>query len=42
VSITDENTLTLTVPAVASGPEDIVLVRGDGATYTYESGLRIP
>lgn len=42
VSITDENTLTLTVPAVASGPEDIVLVRGDGATYTYESGLTIP
>jgi hypothetical protein len=41
-SITDENTLTLTVPAVASGPEDIVLVRGDGATYTYESGLTIP
>jgi hypothetical protein len=42
VSITDENTLTLTVPAVASGPEDIVLVRGDGATYTYENGLTIP
>jgi IPT/TIG domain len=42
VSITDENTLRLTVPAVASGPEDIVLVRGDGATYTYESGLTIP
>jgi hypothetical protein len=42
VSITDENTLTLTVPAAASGPEDIVLVRGDGATYTYESGLTIP
>jgi IPT/TIG domain len=42
VSVTDENTLTLTVPAVASGPEDIVLVRSDGATYTYESGLTIP
>jgi IPT/TIG domain len=41
-SITDENTLTLTVPAVAAGPEDIVLVRGDGATYTYESVLTIP
>lgn len=42
VNITDENTLTLTVPAVASGPEDIVLMRGDGATYTYENGLTLP
>jgi hypothetical protein len=42
VSVADENTLILTVPAAASGPEDLVLVRGDGATYTYESGLTIP
>jgi hypothetical protein len=42
VSVVDENTLTLTVPAAASGPEDVVLVRGDGATYTYENGLMIP
>jgi hypothetical protein len=42
VNVTDESTLTLTVPAVASGSEDIVLIRGDGATYTYESGLTVP
>jgi hypothetical protein len=42
VNVADENTLMLTVPAAASGPEDLVLVRGDGATYTYESGLTIP
>jgi hypothetical protein len=42
VSVADENTLMLTVPAATSGPEDLVLVRGDGATYTYESGLTIP
>jgi hypothetical protein len=42
VNVADENTLTLTVPAAASGPEDVVLVRGDGATYTYENGLTIP
>lgn len=42
VNVTDENTLTLTVPAVTSGPQDLVLIRGDGATYTYESGLTLP
>ncbi len=38
-SINDENTLTLTVPATASGPQDIVLTRGDNAKYTLENGL---
>jgi hypothetical protein len=42
VSVADENTLTLIAPAAGSGPEDVVLVRGDGATYTYENGLTIP
>jgi hypothetical protein len=42
VNITDENTLTLTVPAAASGPEDIVLTRGDGATYSFENGIILP
>jgi hypothetical protein len=41
-SVTDENTLTLTVPAVAAGPAEIVLTRGDGASYTYEDGIVIP
>jgi hypothetical protein len=42
VSFTDENTLTLTVPASPSGPQDIVLTRGDGEVYTLENGLALP
>jgi IPT/TIG domain len=42
LSVTDENTLTVTVPAASSGPQDIVLTRGDGATYTLENGLSLP
>lgn len=42
VSVTDQNTLTLTVPAAASGPEDIVLTRGDGEVYTLGSGVMLP
>jgi hypothetical protein len=41
-SVTDENTLTLTVPAIASGPAEIVLTRGDGASYRYENGIVLP
>jgi hypothetical protein len=33
VSVTDENTLTLTVPPIAAGPGTIVLMNGDGTTY---------
>jgi IPT/TIG domain len=39
VSFTDENTLTLTIPAVSSGPQDIVLTRTDGESYTLENGI---
>lgn len=42
VSVSDENTLTLTIPSAASGPEDIVLSRGDGETYTLENGVVLP
>ena len=42
LSVSDENTLTITVPAAASGPEDIVLSRGDGASYTLENGISLP
>jgi hypothetical protein len=42
VSVTDENTLTLTVPAAVAWPEDILLTRGDGATYTMENGILLP
>jgi IPT/TIG domain len=42
VSVTDENTLTLAVPAAASGPEDILLRRADGTSYTLENGITLP
>jgi len=42
VSFTDQNTLTLIVPTATSGPQDIVLTRGDGETYTLENGLVLP
>jgi hypothetical protein len=42
VSVTDENTLMLTIPSASSGPEDIVLSRGDGATYTLENAVVLP
>ena len=42
VSFTDQNTLTLIVPAATSGPQDIVLTRGDGEIYTLENGLILP
>jgi IPT/TIG domain len=42
VTVTDQNTLTLTVPSASSGPHDIVLTRGDGEVYTLENGLVLP
>ncbi len=39
VTFTDENTLTLTFPAASTGPNDIVLTRSDGETYTLENGV---
>jgi hypothetical protein len=42
VTVTDQNTLALTVPAAASGPQDIVLTRSDGETYTLENGIVLP
>jgi len=42
VSVTDENTLTLTVPGAPSGSQDIVLTRGDGETYTLENAVVLP
>ena len=38
----DENTLTLTVPAIGSGPSDVVLQNSDGTSYSLESGLTVP
>jgi hypothetical protein len=42
LSVIDEDTLTVTIPAASSGPHDIVLTRGDGAIYTLENGLSLP
>jgi hypothetical protein len=42
LNVGDENTLTITVPAASSGPQDIVLSRGDGASYTLENGISLP
>jgi hypothetical protein len=41
VSFVDENTLTLTLPAAAVGPEDIVLTQTDGETYILENAIVI-
>ncbi len=41
-NVTDENTLTLTIPSASSGPEDIALRRGDGQTYTLENAVVLP
>jgi hypothetical protein len=37
VTLTDQNTLALTVPAATSGPQDITLTRGDGETYNWKT-----
>ena len=42
VTVTDEDTLTFTIPAAASGPQDIVLTRGDAESYTLENAVFIP
>jgi IPT/TIG domain len=42
VSFTDQNTLTLTIPSGPPGPEDIILTRSDGETYTLENGVVLP
>jgi hypothetical protein len=42
ISVSDENTLQLTVPALSSGPQDLVLTRSDGTTYTLENGIVLP
>jgi IPT/TIG domain-containing protein len=42
VSVSDENTLTLTVPGAPSGPQDIVLTRSDREIYILENGVVLP
>lgn len=42
ISVTDQNTLTLTMPQLPSGPQDIVLTSGAGDSYTLENGITAP
>jgi IPT/TIG domain len=39
VTFTDANTLTLTAPALTSGPHDLTLTRADGVSYTLASAI---
>lgn len=41
VNVTDQNTMTLTVPAAMAGPQDIVLKLTNGETYTLENGITV-
>jgi hypothetical protein len=41
VEVTNQNTLTLTVPDAAGGPQDIVLTTSDGEVYTLENGITV-
>ena len=42
VTLTDTETLTLTVPAVSAGLQDLVLSNPDGKTYTLQNGIMVP
>ena len=39
VTFTDENTLTLTLPTLSSGPHDLTILRPDGVSYTLASAI---
>jgi hypothetical protein len=41
VDFTDQNTLTLTIPALSSGPQDFVLTNVDGSSYTLENEITV-
>jgi hypothetical protein len=41
VKVTDENTLTLIIPNAASGPQDILVTRTDGESYTLDNGITV-
>jgi hypothetical protein len=42
VNLTDENTLTITVPALSSGSKDLALTNPDGSTYLLQSAISVP
>ena len=39
VSVVDESTLNLTVPSLASGPQDVTITNPDGSSYTLKSAF---
>jgi hypothetical protein len=41
VNVSDQNTLTLAIPKAAPGPQDIVLTRTDGESYTLDNGITV-
>jgi hypothetical protein len=41
VRVTDQNTLSLTVPDAKPGPQDIILTKPDGEIYTLENGITV-
>jgi hypothetical protein len=42
VNLTDENTLTITVPALSSGVKDLTLTNADGSTYILQNAITVP
>jgi hypothetical protein len=41
LAFTDAETLTLTIPAANTGPEDLVLTNPDGTTYTLQNAINV-
>jgi IPT/TIG domain len=42
VKFTDENTLTISVPALSSGLKDLTVTNPDGSTYVLQSAIKVP
>jgi IPT/TIG domain len=42
VNLIDEDTLTLTIPALSSGVKDLTLTNTDGSTYVLPSAITVP
>ena len=42
VDLTDENTLSITIPTLISGLKDLTLANPDGSTYVMHSALTVP
>ena len=41
-TLVDENTLTLSLPTLSTGPHDMTLTRGDGSTLTVKGLITVP